>query len=53
MADDTIESLETKSISPNLINPTETFDSSHAAFVDQFGTLLTVISCGIAGYQIL
>ena len=27
--------------------------SSHAAFVDNFGAIFTVLSCGIAGYQIL
>ena len=30
-----------------------TFHSSHAAFVDTFGGICTILSCGIAGYQII
>lgn len=29
------------------------FHSSHAAFVDNFGGFCTLLSCGIAGYQII
>ena len=29
---------------------TTTFYSSHAAFVDNFGAIFTILSCGIAGY---
>jgi len=60
MAEDTTGSSEAistdtnqQTINPHLTNPTETFDSSHAAFVDQFGAIFTLLSCGIAGYQIL
>ena len=32
---------------------THSFYSSHAAFVDSFGGFCTLLSCGIAGYQIM
>lgn len=31
----------------------KTFYSSHAAFVDTFGGVCTILSCGIAGYMIM
>ena len=37
----------------SLTNPTDIYDSSHAAFIDKFGAVFTILSCGIAGYQIL
>ena len=61
MADDTVADpsvnpdVDGAAASPgsSLTHPTGSYDSSHAAFVDTFGAVFTVLSCGIAGYQIL
>ena len=45
--------VDTTPVESSIVNPTGTFYSSHAAFVDNFGALFTILSCGIAGYQIL
>ena len=49
---DTLKKFTEEIISPNPSTAiaSTTFYSSHAAFVDNFGAIFTILSCGIAGY---